>query len=93
MNRLRAYLGTMLNDAGDDLEIHPLVAMNPMAREHVPRLIDDYLTLAAFSLLASVPGEMPRDRLAVSRQASKSEFSRRLDWGHCHPLHGPIPTR
>lgn len=47
MDRFRAYLKSMVNATGDDLEIPPLVAMNPMARDHVPRLLDEYIALAA----------------------------------------------
>lgn len=65
MNRVRAYLGTMLNDAGDDLEIPPLVAMNPMAREHVPRLLDDYLAIEADEIArrAIVEAGLPEAKL------------------------------
>src|ERR1041385_5252143 len=45
MERFRAYLKTMVGTS-DDLEV-PLVAMNPMAREHVPALIDRLLELRA----------------------------------------------
>lgn len=45
MERFRAYLKTMAGERGD-LEV-PLVAMNPMAREHVPALIDRLLELRA----------------------------------------------
>ena len=30
--RFRTYLRTLVNDAGDDVECAPLVALNPMAR-------------------------------------------------------------
>lgn len=47
MDRFRAYLKSMVNATGDDLDIPPLVAMNPMARDHVPRLLDEYIALNA----------------------------------------------
>jgi len=47
MERFRAYLKTMTGNSDDDLEFPPLVAINPMAREHVPSLIDRLLELRA----------------------------------------------
>jgi hypothetical protein len=44
--RFGAYLRSMLTPDGKDLRL-PLVAMNPMARDHVPALLDDFLALAA----------------------------------------------
>jgi hypothetical protein len=66
MERFRAYIATMTDADTGDLAL-PLVAMNPMAKDHVPALLDDYLRLdadvmAAQSLsiaaaqLADVPG-------------------------------------
>jgi hypothetical protein len=46
MERFHAYLKTMRGNSVDDLEV-PLVAMNPMAGEHVPELIDRLLELRA----------------------------------------------
>src|SRR5262245_37203587 len=44
--RFRAYLRTMVDPATGDLAL-PLVPMNPMGKEHVPALLDDYLRLDA----------------------------------------------
>lgn len=41
--RFRAYLRTVLNDRGDDTEIPALLLANPMAKEHVTRLLDALL--------------------------------------------------
>lgn len=61
MDRFRAYLRTMLNDAGDELAL-PLTGMNPMAKEHVPDLLDRYIGLeadtAASNALANVPASL-----------------------------------
>jgi hypothetical protein len=68
MERFREYLRTMVNETGDNVALPPLVAMNPMAREHVPALIDEYLAqnaddvaaaavAEAQAALADVPGE------------------------------------
>jgi hypothetical protein len=65
--RFRAYLSTMIDPETHDIRL-PIVAMNPMGKDHVPALLDQYLELDADGLaaravahaasrLASVPGE------------------------------------
>jgi hypothetical protein len=46
MDRFREYITTMTDGETGDLAL-PLVAMNPMGKDHVPALIDDYLALDA----------------------------------------------
>jgi hypothetical protein len=46
MDRFRAYLRTMTDPETGDLDL-PLVAMNPMGKDHVPALLDRYLELQA----------------------------------------------
>src|SRR5688500_7580647 len=46
MERFREYIRTMVDAKTGDLAL-PLVAMNPMGRDHVPALIDEYLALGA----------------------------------------------
>jgi hypothetical protein len=46
MERFREYIKTMTDAETGDLAL-PLVAMNPMGKEHVPALIDEYLALGA----------------------------------------------
>jgi hypothetical protein len=46
MERFREYIRTMTDEATGDLAL-PLVAMNPMGKDHVPALIDEYLALGA----------------------------------------------
>ena len=46
MERFREYIRTMTDADTGDLTL-PLVAMNPMGKDHVPALIDDYLALGA----------------------------------------------
>lgn len=46
MERFRAYIATMVDPDTGDLAL-PLVAMNPMGKDHVPALLDDYLRLDA----------------------------------------------
>jgi len=47
MERFQVYLKTIANSSGDDVELLPLVAMNPMAREHVAEKLDELLAFAA----------------------------------------------
>ena len=46
MERFREYIKTMVDAKTGDLAL-PLVAMNPMGKDHVPALIDEYLALGA----------------------------------------------
>jgi hypothetical protein len=46
MERFREYIKTMTDGQTGDLAL-PLVAMNPMGKDHVPALIDAYLALGA----------------------------------------------
>jgi hypothetical protein len=68
MGRFRQYLHTMSNEEGTDIELVPLICMNPMARDHVTTLLDALLMLDADGVaaraaaeasagLADVPGE------------------------------------
>jgi hypothetical protein len=67
MERFRTYLRTIVKEDGTDVELTPLVAMNPMAREHVKDLLDALLAIDADEIgaravaeasaaLADVPG-------------------------------------
>src|SRR5918993_316010 len=51
MERFREYIKTMVDAETGDLAL-PLVAMNPMGKDHVPALIDDYLALGAEDIAA-----------------------------------------
>jgi hypothetical protein len=46
MERFREYIRTMTDPETGDLAL-PLVAMNPMGKDHVPALIDEYISLGA----------------------------------------------
>ena len=46
MERFREYIKTMTDPETGDLAL-PLVAMNPMGKDHIPALIDEYLALGA----------------------------------------------
>ena len=46
MERFREYIKTMTDPDTGDLAL-PLVAMNPMGKDHIPALIDEYIALDA----------------------------------------------
>jgi len=52
MDRFRAYLRTMAGSSGGDLEL-PLVAMNPMGKDHVPAMLDELLEFQADDVAAA----------------------------------------
>src|SRR5215831_13956242 len=56
MERFREYLRTMIDPKTQDLKL-PLVAMNPMGKEHVAEMLDRLLTLDADGVAAAVVAE------------------------------------
>jgi hypothetical protein len=52
MERFREYIKAMTDPETGDLAL-PLVAMNPMGKDHVPALIDAYLAIAAEQVAAA----------------------------------------
>jgi hypothetical protein len=50
--RFQAYLKTMLMPDGQDVRLPPLVAMNPMGKDHVPARLDAWLALDAEGVAA-----------------------------------------
>src|SRR5262245_17953189 len=57
IDRFRQYLRVMVNDAGDDLRLPPLVIMNPMGKDHVPALLEAFLALDAEGVAARAVAE------------------------------------
>jgi len=55
--RFDAYLRTVLTIDRSDVELLPLLAANPMAKDHVTSLLDDYLAMDADGLAASAVAE------------------------------------
>ena len=51
MERFRAYLATMINPETRDLKL-PLSGMNPMGKDHIPALLDQYLAMDADRIAA-----------------------------------------
>jgi len=56
MERFRAYLQTLMDPETNDLKL-PLSAMNPMGKDHVPTLLDQYLEFDADGLAARAVAE------------------------------------
>lgn len=50
--RFRQYLATMIDPQARDLKL-PLVAINPMGKDHVPALLDELLAIGAEHIAAS----------------------------------------
>src|ERR1700741_4342261 len=67
MERFREYIKTMTDAETGDLAL-PIVAMNPMGKDHVPALIDEYLALGAEAIATEATAE------AVALQTSDREF-------------------
>jgi len=65
MTRFRAYIATMTDPATNDLK-YPLVAMNPMGKEHVPALLDQWMALDADGVAARAVEEASRHLNGVS---------------------------
>lgn len=55
--RFRQYLRTILNGDGTDVELAPLVAMNPMGKDHVTALLDALLDLDAETIGAQAAAD------------------------------------
>ena len=55
--RFNAYLKAMVKPDGTDVRLPPLVAMNPMAKDHVPTLLDSLLTIGAEATAADASTE------------------------------------
>jgi hypothetical protein len=59
--RFRAYLQAMVDPETRDLSLPPLVAMNPMGKDHVPALLDQLLAFDADGVAAAaIAAAMPK---------------------------------
>lgn len=78
--RFREYLRTVLNERGDDAEIPALILANPMAKDHVTRLLDALLageidvraagwTREAAEDFVDIPGEHRVSLVVIDDQA------------------------
>ena len=60
MERFREYIKTMTDAETGDLAL-PLVAMNPMGKDHIPALIDEYIALGAETIAQQAIDERDAD--------------------------------
>jgi hypothetical protein len=57
ITRFRQYLRTLANEEGTDIELTPLLMMNPMGKDHVTALLDALLALDADGVGARAAAE------------------------------------
>jgi hypothetical protein len=98
MERFREYIKTMTDPETGDLAL-PLVAMNPMGKEHVPALIDRYIALeveaVAQQAIADVRAEFSREykvALVVSDDL-KGGWTNRWASEYAHRIEGHAITK
>ena len=70
MERFREYIKAMTDPETGDLAL-PLVAMNPMGKDHIPALIDEYIALGAEKVAQDAIDE---SRATASAVAERKEF-------------------
>lgn len=98
VERFREYIKTMTDPETGDLVL-PLVAMNPMGKDHVPALIDEYLGLGAERIaseaVAGAAANLSRDFkvcLVVSDDL-KGGWTNRWASEYGHRIEGAAITR
>jgi hypothetical protein len=64
-DRFRRYLRTLSNQEGTDIELVPLILMNPMGKDHVTRLLDALLALDADGIAARAAIEASAELVGV----------------------------
>jgi hypothetical protein len=98
MERFREYIKTMTDADSGDLAL-PLVAMNPMGKDHVPALIDEYLALGAEVIAQeAVRGAGPAGRAAyrvalVVSDDLKGGWTNRWASEYAHRIEGQAITK
>ena len=100
MERFREYIKTMTDAETGDLAL-PLVAMNPMGKDHVPALIDDYLALGAEEIAEEAVGKggtkvppLPTYRVAlVVSDDLKGGWTNRWAAEYSHRIEGAAITK
>ena len=58
MERFQAYLKVMTTPERDDLALAPLAGMNPMGKDHIPALLDQYLAMDAEAIAKAAAEEV-----------------------------------
>src|SRR5689334_8394399 len=72
MERFQNYLRTLVNETGDDVQFPPLVGINPMARDHVPAMIDALIALDADAVAAQALAEAAADLVKQAGQSAST---------------------
>jgi hypothetical protein len=70
MERFREYIKTMTDAETGDLAL-PLVAMNPMGKDHIPALIDAYIALGAEQIVEETIDHWKATALAVANSGAE----------------------
>ena len=73
MERFREYIKTMTDPETGDLAL-PLVAMNPMGKDHIPALIDEYIALGAEAIAEDCIDVWRATALAVAGGSATKEY-------------------
>ncbi len=66
MERFRAYLSTVLNAQGDDVDLIPLVSANPMAKEHALEYVQQLMAIDAETLAEAATLEAAKELSPLS---------------------------
>jgi hypothetical protein len=77
MERFREYIRTMTDADTGDLAL-PLVAMNPMGKDHVPALIDEYLAMGAEAIAETAVASAVTDRGRLSSPPAEADRAFRV---------------
>ena len=77
MERFREYIKTMTDAETGDLAL-PLVAMNPMGKDHVPALIDEYLAMDAEAIAEAAVASAARGASNQAAALAKADRSYRV---------------
>src|SRR5262245_66144485 len=72
--RFRVYLQTLMDPETKDLKL-PLSAMNPMGKDHVPMLLDQYLAFDADGLAARALAEAATRTATDTRERAVARVS------------------
>jgi hypothetical protein len=91
MERFKTYIASILNEQGDDVEIPPLVAANPMAKEHGLEYVRELLEMEAEGIAAEATQEaakkLPPASLKVSLMALDDAKG---GWTNCYTTVGSL---
>jgi hypothetical protein len=105
--RFVKYLRIITGGSADDVAFPPLVAINPMAREHVPALIEEYQKLKAEDIATAAAAEASHAladqegdyKIALAMMDDvKGSWTNRYDWEFklscaTYTRHGPKARR